>query len=765
MPFRLLSLQKSSPSHNQRSYDGYDSVDSTDPIDVAHYKNTHPDELNVLGSSEHSLALSTPSSSRLNSLHPQFISSTSSSPYQSDPDSEPSSPLLADTSETRWWNEEQRSWWLVGRDGRRRRRRRDSCMSIQSIRRIARRIIRHPLFPRQPTSIIFAILLFTIFAVLLTLFLMYALNPDKEPLPWRAYCTIPSASTSPPSYGLSPGYPYDTLTPYEVSYRTRVIPPPFPPPNLDKLPPAGVFVGVFSMDSAIERRMLIRSTYASHVRSRNGAGGLGDRGFGTSRTIVRFILGRPRPDWERRIQLEAETYNDMVILPIAENMNYGKTHAFFAWASTEAWVPPIPPDPSMASSVPIFSYSNITSPLPIPVAPHDPREVRRESLRWTHLRSNETERQRPWVRPDFVTKVDDDAFVMLAELEARLRVELYTPNGQHLDGSTSIMPSGRDSEHETATEPDVRSAADLTDDISSSMSPNESTRSPAGTPSSLPNDSLGGKPNDDPLVYWGYLVKNQFMAGELYALSWSIVRWVATDPGVRGMTHGKEDKQVAKWMRAHPRARDVRWKSERCWIYDHPRAGTVYSHGFLFPSEVTRVKKNILSFMNSAPPSSTRESTRSTISEDMASPNLTSPMQPAGFPATPAAWAHSSVSTFGVRYSAPVADLSTQQSIEALVEGSDMSTLREESGGASNAVEAWTHREGRVTRYEGGRVGGTVVVHFIKKNPWFLETALALLEGEEFTELEAQVQHTQDTSMAYLELMDFPDLKRSIGVP
>jgi len=44
---------------------------------------------------------------------------------------------------------------------------------------------------------------------------------------------------------------------------------------------------------------------------------------------------------------------------------------------------------------------------------------------------------------------------------------------------------------------------------------------------------------------------------------------------------------------------------------------------------------------------------------------------------------------------------------------------------------AWTHREGRRMRYEGQRVGGTVVVHFIKKHMWYLETALALLEGEE----------------------------------
>jgi hypothetical protein len=49
---------------------------------------------------------------------------------------------------------------------------------------------------------------------------------------------------------------------------------------------------------------------------------------------------------------------------------------------------------------------------------------------------------------------------------------------------------------------------------------------------------------------------------------------------------------------------------------------------------------------------------------------------------------------------------------------------------------AWVHREGRQRRYNGLRVGGTVAVHFIKKHVWFLETALALLEGDEKSDQE-----------------------------
>lgn len=71
------------------------------------------------------------------------------------------------------------------------------------------------------------------------------------------------------------------------------------------MPPAGVFIGVFSIDSAFERRMLVRTTWASHPRSRDGAGP-GDDGAGTSRAIVRFILGQPSKDWERQVKLEME---------------------------------------------------------------------------------------------------------------------------------------------------------------------------------------------------------------------------------------------------------------------------------------------------------------------------------------------------------------------------------------------------------------------------------------------------------------------------
>ena len=254
----------------------------------------------------------------------------------------------------------------------------------------------------------------------------------------------------------------------------------------------------------------------------------------------------------------------MIVLPIGENMNSGKTHAFYTWAAEEAWVPPLTREYDSAHSA-NYSYSNETAGFSIPPAGHDPQAVR---LEWQN-----SDVQQPWVRPDFVVKVDDDSFVMLAELEARLRVELHTKPRYAHDNATAQMKSenaynGRSAPPVNASvSSDSATSAEAT---SSSAVPEREVRAqPPQLPATAPT------PNDDPLIYWGYLVKNQFMAGELYALSWSLSAWAARDPQVKGMVRGKEDKQVAKWMRAHPRAPEVRWKSEHCWIYDHPKAGTV----------------------------------------------------------------------------------------------------------------------------------------------------------------------------------------------
>ncbi|KAF9229255.1 hypothetical protein BS17DRAFT_689450 [Gyrodon lividus] len=623
-------------------------------------------------SSETSTSSVTPTPSREPSPSPLFPLHRVSS----DADGEPTSPFLGSSGAYTTSRDGSRRWWNPSPHSRRRRKREGRIW--RALKKGARRIVRHPLFPQQPITIIFALLLLTVFAISLTLLLMYILNPDKEPLPWQAYCTIPQSMSLPPSHRTPLPYPY--LNPLPDKF-----PPSFPPDNLDSIPPAGLFLGVFSMDSALERRMLIRTTWAAHPRSRNGAGS-GDDGLGTSRTVVRFILGQPRKGWERRIQAEMEMYNDIVVLPCPENMNSGKSHAYFTWAAQNAWVPPIYRNTSIPA--PNFTYSEQTSSAPRP-APHDPH------LAWEDHASGHP---RLWTRPDFIGKVDDDAFVMLAELESRMRLELHakgqSPYGTR-DNTTYI---GLDS---------------LNTELSSA---------PNSNVDSMPKRDPG--PTQDPLVYWGYLVKDRFMGGELYGLSWSLVDWISKDPTIKGLTKGAEDKQTAKWMALHPQAGQIRWSTERCWFYDHPRAGTVYSHGFLFPSHVTRVRQSVLSYIKQASRNSSRITT---ISQNI----LNTPNIP-----TPSSWAHSSVSTFGLRYQQPLQDMTFTETVEALVEGSDMSKLRE--GLSTETDYAWRYREGRIKRYENKRVGGTVVVHFIKKHMWFLETALALLEDDDYSEFEIE---------------------------
>lgn len=90
-----------------------------------------------------------------------------------------------------------------------------------------------------------------------------------------------------------------------------------------------------------------------------------------------------------------------------------------------------------------------------------------------------------------------------------------------------------------------------------------------------------------------------------------------------------------------------------------------YSHGFLFPSEVTRVRRNIVSYPDKTP-------------QDVLSAEPTSWSAPMGAnPPMPSEWSHSTVSKFRMRYAPPVPDLTKLQGVEALVEGSDMSMIRE----------------------------------------------------------------------------------------
>ncbi|QRV76220.1 hypothetical protein RhiJN_04235 [Ceratobasidium sp. AG-Ba] len=679
----------------------------------------------------------------------------------------------------------RRGWWTPGSHrSTRSRRKRDPLYGVHGWRRLLMCIVRHPLFPTQISSILLALLLFSLFALAVTLLLMHILNPDKYQLPWRSYCSL--APTFPPKSSGSSAFQ----------------------PSLEDLPPAGIFVGVMSMDSAFERRQLIRSTWASHERSRGGSSG--ELGLNsTSRTVVRFILGQPRKDWERRIKLEHQTYNDLVILPIKENMNNGKTHAYFTWAHHNALVPPLAPLPP---STHLPEYENYTlpdhsssiippwhrlyatdqekkvrrGPPPNKLALHDPLPVvpvleqtatppTRRSSAFSSKFPKHFPRSTPeyisrspaaeWVRPDYVVKADDDSFVMLAELEARLRWELWEAKREaDRDGKDKDKKEPGSSTTATRSVPDVTtsSAEDESTSTVSRSDPAETETSAESTATlqkrEYPEGMVLNRRDwvqtkasvDDPLIYWGLdLVKSRFMAGELYALSSALV-----EQDISPFIHFLYLllNQVAAWMKAHPQAASVRWRSERCWVYDHPKAGTVYSHGFLFPSEAARVKYQ-----------TTHGLTPAEIIHLPTSYLVDDPVM-----------SHSTVSRFGTRYSLPggFTNLTIPMEIEALVEGSALSRIGTmpppasqkppqastndvESSSPSNnpspetpsadgslvssrkdptwpdVVAAYEAREGRRIRYANNRVGGTVVVHYIKRNEWFLEAALALLGGEE----------------------------------
>jgi len=148
------------------------------------------------------------------------------------------------------------------------------------------------------------------------------------------------------------------------------------------------------------------------------------------------------------------------------------------------------------------------------------------------------------------------------------------------------------------------------------------------------------------------------MGGECYALSADLVNYVATYSALEAYTTGAEDKRVAKWMRLHPNASSINWITERCYVYDHPKAGTTYSHGFLFPDEVERVRAEAETGISAA-----EKARRGGELAD--------------------AW--STVSKWKKGYTRPKAEMTMEEEVEALVEG----------GGRWTGLDGWTNKVGQ----------------------------------------------------------------------
>ncbi|KAJ1022144.1 hypothetical protein NDA18_005377 [Ustilago nuda] len=409
------------------------------------------------------------------------------------------------------------------------------------------KIIRTVFGPIHPVTIVLALVLIASFVASVTKLIIYILNPDKEPLPWRTYCQKQ---------------------------------PSFPHAYADALAPVDVFVGVFSIDSAYERRHLIRSTYATHTLPVDP-----NTGTPTSNVQVKFIIGKPRQAHARRVALEMETFNDLVVLDMDENMNRGKTHAFFRWAAENATVPflrAVEDDQQQAGSA-FLGQRRLHG---------NGHGQTREVLGGS---SDQAQRyQVLWKKADYVVKADDDAYLVLKELERHLRV-----------------------------------------------APRQMT-------------------------YWGYLIRNWFMGGECYALSNDLVQYVAHSENVLHYVKGKEDKKVAQWINLHPNRSDIHWVSEHCWIYDHPKAGTAYSHGFLFPDYVEKIKL---------------EGRRGLTDQEIARRG-----------GEHRAKSYSTVSRWHSPYVEPRNDLTIEEEVEALVEGGGRwagTWVRGEEGNDTQIWMAW----------------------------------------------------------------------------
>ena len=78
-----------------------------------------------------------------------------------------------------------------------------------------------------------------------------------------------------------------------------------------------LFVGIFSTAERYDRRALIRATYLNLQPS--------------NQVNVCFVVGQPPSiEWEALIALEDRLYHDIMVLDVPENMDDGKTYAYFS---------------------------------------------------------------------------------------------------------------------------------------------------------------------------------------------------------------------------------------------------------------------------------------------------------------------------------------------------------------------------------------------------------------------------------------------------
>jgi len=209
-------------------------------------------------------------------------------------------------------------------------------------------------------------------------------------------------------------------------------------------------------------------------------------------------------------------------------------------------------------------------------------------------------------------------------------------------------------------------------------------------------------------------------------------------------------------MKDHGEEWGVTWYDELCWIYDHPKAVTVYSKGFLFPLEVSRIMDEWNVGLRPGLLDEAKKSGRAKYKSRPEYKRL--------YDAT-----YSTVLRAFYRYSYPFAPkwdslyrsplpavdanylndrglwIRRDMELDALVEGSDLSMLVSRYDDEQEIERRWRQdmRRGWRGRYlldapssapaETRRpripIGGTVVVHFVKKSEYWRDCVDVLLEG------------------------------------
>lgn len=217
---------------------------------------------------------------------------------------------------------------------------------------------------------------------------------------------------------------------------------------------------------------------------------------------------------------------------------------------------------------------------------------------------------------------------------------------------------------------------------------------------------------------------------------------------------GREDQVTAGWMKDHAEEWGVTWYDDRCWIYDHAKAGTVYSKGFLFPKEVDRVRDEWNPGLRPGLLAEARETGQAHSRpeykrlHDPTYSTVHRPFYRFSYPFAP---------KWDTLYRSPLPSVNYSQLDEhalnmrtemeqlALIEGSELSMLVSGSSDdgeigrrwARDITTGWTGRYMLDVPLEGSTgakrlrvpIGGTVVVHFVKRPEYWQECVDILLEG------------------------------------